>query len=235
MSEPITEGLCRRHFRLEVKGHELATHNPRIPVGELRTLDQARRVVERVEADARATLEKADQDAEKIRQQVREETSHRVLQQASGLLRQLTETNRQRQETIAAYAAEVAAQALRQLAEEIPTQQRIATVVNELLRQAGKEPDGLLLVHPDDEPHLPEALRDSAWTLQTSPQVAPGSCRLTTPHGSYENAFEVRLETLIGRIRTSAASTASQTHHAGVNASGAEATHSGTPTPDEEG
>ena len=235
MTQANPDSLCRRHFHLEVKGQALEHPNPRIPVSELRTLDQARRVVERVEADARTVLEKADQDADKIREQARAETSHQVLREAEGLLRQLGEMNRVRQQTVADYAAEVAARALERLAGEIPQAQRIQAVVNELLAQAGKERDGILLVHPDDQPHLPEALRQSPWSLGTSDRVPPGSCLLNTPHGSYETSFQVRLETLIGRVRGGTTSTASQTANQEGNPADPEATHSGTQEPDGEG
>jgi flagellar biosynthesis/type III secretory pathway protein FliH len=167
--------------------------------------NEAHDLIERAKEQAgsliAAAREEADQDRARERQELEQHLWARAASYAGALQAEWMRATAELEERMAGLLVT----ALRRLADETPSAERVRRCVRALVAEAGTPDGGSLLVGPgafDDVNAMDGKL---PWPVEACDELPPGTVRLVSAHGRWE----CRIDSVIDRL---AAAVAAPTH-----------------------
>lgn len=167
-----------------------------IPREMLADFTQAHALIEHAQAQADTLIQQAQAQCERVL----EEAGQQFWQRANTLLQRWESERQAMHDGLEQVATSVIGTAIRGFLEEVPPDQRITALLNQLLAAQLPPVNATLLCHPQDREaveHWLARLRDVPWTLRVEDEVDAGSLLLETEDGGFHINWADALDDLI--------------------------------------
>lgn len=158
----------------------------------------AEQVLTTARAEADALLARAQDDAERLRDNAWQQACDEVWQQADAVLLQWQQEREQMWASITLTAEALVGTALRQLLAEQPDAARVSALLLQLRLAQPEDEAAVLYCHPDWLEPATQKLqqRQASWSVRADPQLAPQTLCLRTEQGD----FRLNWTTLVGAV-----------------------------------
>lgn len=157
-------------------------------------------VIETAERQAKDLLAEAESRAQEAAGRTVRQAEARFLRQADDILRGWQQERALMEAFVAEQAGQVLSDAMRQLVQDIPDEQRTSALLRQLLRNQSGEGRGVLYCHPEQQPQVADWLNDHAhlgWQLAIDDVLDKDELQLMTPQGVMNLSWRRAVEQLI--------------------------------------
>ncbi|OSN02629.1 MULTISPECIES: type III secretion system stator protein SctL [Lonsdalea] len=190
--------LTRKQLKL-VTGTETREETV-IKADRLQQHQRGLEVIETAERQAEDLLAEAESRARVEAGRTVHQAEARFLRQADDILRGWQQERALMEAFVAEQAGQVLSDAMRQLVQEIPDEQRTSALLRQLLRNQSGEGRGVLYCHPEQQPQVEIWLNDHAhlgWQLAIDDVLDKDELQLMTPQGVMNLSWRRAVEQLV--------------------------------------
>ncbi|MGK4332696.1 type III secretion system stator protein SctL [Lonsdalea quercina] len=190
--------LTRKQLRL-VTGRDTEEETV-IKADRLQQHQRGLQVIETAERQAKALLADAESRAEAETGRTIRQAEARFMQQADDILRGWQQERAQMEAFMAEQAGQVLNDAMRQLVQDVPDEQRTSALLRQMLRHQSGEGRGVLYCHPEQQTQVANWLENHThlgWQLAIDDVLNKDELQLMTPQGVMNLSWRRAVEQLI--------------------------------------